>query len=92
MVSFLIHGGAEAARRFCETSQLFTLAESLGGVESLCELPAAMTHKGMPKPVREENGIYDNLIRLSIGIEDVEDLKADLVRALEEAGCDSAPH
>jgi cystathionine gamma-lyase len=92
MISFLIRGGIEAARRFCETSQLFTLAESLGGVESLCELPAAMTHKGMPKRVREESGVYDNLIRLSIGIEDVEDLKADLVRSLEEAGYGSAPH
>ncbi|KAL3434497.1 Cys/Met metabolism PLP-dependent enzyme-domain-containing protein [Aspergillus tetrazonus] len=85
MVSFLIRGGNKAAKKFCETSQLFTLAESLGGVESLCELPAAMTHNGMPKTVREENGVYDNLIRLSIGIEDLEDLKADLVHALERS-------
>lgn len=85
MVSFLIRGGSEAAKRFCEASQLFTLAESLGGVESLCEVPATMTHKGMPKDVREESGIYENLIRLSVGVEDVEDLKADLARALEEA-------
>lgn len=90
MVSFLIRGGTEAARRFCEIIKLFTLAESLGGVESLCELPAAMTHKGMPKAVREESGVYDHLIRLSIGIEDVEDLKADLVQALEAAVCGTA--
>lgn len=85
MVSLLIRGGNKAAKKFCETSQLFTLAESLGGVESLCELPAAMTHNGMPKAVREENGVYDNLIRLSIGIEDLEELKADLVHALERS-------
>lgn len=85
MISFLIRGGGEAARKFCEVTKLFTLAESLGGVESLCELPAAMTHNGMPKVVREESGVYDHLIRLSIGVEDVEDLKADLVRALDAA-------
>ncbi|GKZ22423.1 hypothetical protein AbraIFM66951_002917 [Aspergillus brasiliensis] len=85
MISFLIRGGSEAGRKFCELTKLFTLAESLGGVESLCELPAAMTHNGMPKAVREEGGVYDNLIRLSVGIEDVEDLKDDLLRALEDA-------
>lgn len=85
MISFLIRGGKDAARRFCESSRLFTLAESLGGVESLCEVPAAMTHSGMPKEAREEGGIFDNLIRLSVGIEDVEDLKMDLTQALEEA-------
>lgn len=85
MISFLIRGGNEAARSFCESSKLFNLAESLGGVESLCEVPAAMTHNGMPKDVREESGVYDNLIRLSVGVEDVLDLKADLVRALGEA-------
>lgn len=90
MISFLICGGIEAARRFCEILKLFTLAESLGGVESLCELPAAMTYKGMPEAVREESGVYDYLIWLSIGIEDVEDLKEDLVRALESAVCPSA--
>lgn len=66
------------------------MAESLGGVESLCKLPAAMTHNGMPKAVREESGIYNHLIRLSIGIEDVKDLKVDLVQALEAAVCGSA--
>ncbi|KJK61449.1 Cys/Met metabolizm PLP-dependent enzyme [Aspergillus parasiticus SU-1] len=75
----------EAARRFCESSRLFTLAESLGGVERLCEVPAAMTHCGMAKEVREEGGIFENLVRLSVGVENVEDLKVDLVWALEEA-------
>lgn len=85
MISFLIQGGKDAAHKFCESSRLFTLAESLGGVESLCELPAAMTHNGMSKEAREKSGISDNLIRLSVGIEDAEDLKVDLARALEEA-------
>ncbi|KAE8307737.1 pyridoxal phosphate-dependent transferase [Aspergillus transmontanensis] len=85
MISFLIRGGREAARRFCESSRLFTLAESLGGVERLCEVPAAMTHCGMAKEVREEGGIFENLVRLSVGVENVEDLKVDLVWALEEA-------
>ncbi|OJJ37052.1 hypothetical protein ASPWEDRAFT_170547 [Aspergillus wentii DTO 134E9] len=66
-------------------SRLFTLAESLGGVESLCKIPAVMTHKRMPREVREEGGIYIDLIRLSGGIEDVKDLKDDLARALEMA-------
>jgi cystathionine gamma-lyase len=87
MISFRIRGGSEAASKFCKMSRFFTLAESLGGVESLCEVPALMTHKAMPKDVREESGIYDDLIRLSVGIEDAEDLKADLVQALEKAVC-----
>lgn len=87
MISFLIRGDKDTARKFCESSRLFTLAESLGGVESLCEVPAAMTHNGIPKKAREESGIFDNLIRLSVGIEDVDDLKVDLTRALEEAVC-----
>lgn len=85
MISFLIRGGNEAAKRICESSQLFSSAESLGGVERLCEVPATMTHKGMPKDVREDGGIYENLIRLSVGVEAVEELKADLARALAEA-------
>ncbi|KAB8215501.1 pyridoxal phosphate-dependent transferase [Aspergillus novoparasiticus] len=75
----------EAARRFCESSRLFTLAESLGGVERLCEVPAATTHCGMAKEVREEGGIFENLVRSSVGVENVEDLKVDLVWALEDA-------
>jgi cystathionine gamma-lyase len=61
------------------------LAESLGGLESLCEIPAEMTHKGVPKDVREKGGIYDDLIRLSVGVEDVDDLKRDLLEALQKA-------
>jgi cystathionine gamma-lyase len=59
------------------------LAESLGGLESLCEIPAEMTHKGVPKDVREKGGIYDDFIRLSVG--DVDDLKRDLLEALQKA-------
>ena len=60
------------------------LVESLGGVESLCEVPAAMTYKAIPKETREEGGVHDNLIRLSIGIDDINDLTGDLIQALEE--------
>lgn len=79
MISFLHLGGAEAARKFVETTRLFTLAESLGGVESLIELPAAMTHLSAAGSLYE---IPANLVRLSVGIEAVEDLLADLDQAL----------
>lgn len=85
MVSFRIRGGGDAAARFCRATRYFTLAESLGGVESLCEIPARMTHASMPREARESVGVYDDLIRLSIGVEDVEDLKPDLELALAEA-------
>lgn len=85
MVSFRIHGGASAAARFCKESRLFTLAESLGGVESLCEIPAQMTHASMPPEDREKVGVFDDLIRLSIGIEDLHDLKRDLLESLDRA-------
>ncbi|KAJ5521903.1 hypothetical protein N7527_006018 [Penicillium freii] len=62
MISFRIRGGPDAATKFCEGSKLFTLAESLGGLESLCKIPAAMTHGAMPQHVREKGGIYDDLI------------------------------
>ncbi|MGH7723971.1 MAG: cystathionine gamma-synthase [Candidatus Eiseniibacteriota bacterium] len=75
-------GDLEAGRRFCEALRLFTLAESLGGVESLVTHPASMTHASVPKAQREETGFTDGLIRLSVGCEDVEDLKADLERGL----------
>lgn len=61
---------------------MLTVTESLGGVESLCEVPATMTHKGMPARAREESGVFGNLGRLSIGLEDVQDLKDDSGRAL----------
>ncbi|BBB89670.1 MAG TPA: cystathionine gamma-synthase [Methylomusa anaerophila] len=82
MVSFYLKGGAAETQKFLEKTRLFALAESLGGVESLVEAPAIMTHASIPKEVREQNGIYDNLVRLSVGIEDVKDLIADLDNAL----------
>lgn len=83
MISFVIKGGLEAAKRFNESTQLFRCAESLGGVESLIGLPAVMTHASVPLKVRENLGIVDGLIRLSIGIEDPIDLLKDLGQAFE---------
>jgi cystathionine beta-lyase/cystathionine gamma-synthase len=83
MLSFEVVGGVEAAREVARRTRLFTLAESLGGVESLIELPALMTHASLPPERRAEIGIDDGLIRLSVGIEAVEDLRADLARALD---------
>lgn len=85
MISFEVRGGLEPARRVVERTRLFTLAESLGGVESLIELPAAMTHASIPPAVRREHGVADGLVRISVGIEDVADLISDLDRALAEA-------
>lgn len=85
MISFRIKGGAKEASDFCAAAKIFTLAESLGGIESLCEVPAAMTHAGIPKDQREESGVYDNLVRLSVGIEDKDDLVADIAQALKAA-------
>jgi cystathionine gamma-lyase len=82
MVSFDIGGDLARARRFLENTHLFALAESLGGVESLVNHPAIMTHGSVPKDRREVLGITDTLIRLSVGIEDVDDLIADLDTAL----------
>jgi cystathionine beta-lyase/cystathionine gamma-synthase len=75
-------GGLERARRFVERTKLFALAESLGGVESLVGHPASMTHASVPREMREAMGLTDGLVRLSVGIEDVEDLIADLDQAL----------
>lgn len=82
MISILLKGDLEKARRFLETVEIFALAESLGGVESLIEHPAIMTHASIPKETREKLGIWDNFVRISVGIEDLDDLKADLDRAL----------
>ncbi|MFO0880047.1 MAG: cystathionine gamma-synthase [Gemmataceae bacterium] len=82
MVSLRLRGGAEAARRFLTRTRLFSLAESLGGVESLVCHPATMTHASIPAEIRLARGVDDGLIRLSVGIEDVEDLEADLQAAL----------
>jgi cystathionine beta-lyase/cystathionine gamma-synthase len=72
-----------ASRRFLERCKLFTLAESLGGVESLIEHPAIMTHASLPEDVRANLGIAEGLVRLSVGIESVDDLIAELEHALE---------
>jgi cystathionine gamma-lyase len=85
MLSFRIRGGHEAAERFCRATKLFTLAESLGGVESLVEVPSAMTHMGIPKEQREAAGVFDDLVRVSCGIEDEVDLVADILQALEKS-------
>jgi cystathionine gamma-lyase len=83
IVSFYIKGGLEAAKEFLENTRIFQLAESLGGVESLSCLPALMTHGSIPKTVREANGITENLIRLSVGIEGIEDILEDLENAFK---------
>lgn len=80
MVSIRVAGGIEAARRVVARTELFTLAESLGGVESLIELPAAMTHASVAGTALS---VPDNLVRLSVGIEDIEDLTLDIVTALD---------
>jgi cystathionine gamma-lyase len=85
IVSFRIRGELDAARRFMETCRLFALAESLGGVESLVDHPAIMTHASVPAAARAALGITDSLIRLSVGVEDVADLIADLDAALAAA-------
>jgi cystathionine gamma-lyase len=81
IVTFFLKGGLPEARRFLERLELFTLAESLGGVESLVDHPAIMTHASVPPEVRAKLGISDTLVRLSVGIEDAEDLIADLGQA-----------
>lgn len=84
MVSFTLKNNRIAdAIKVLESFKVFVLAESLGGVESLCGHPATMTHASIPKEEREKVGLSDSLIRLSVGIEDAEDLKNDLSQALE---------
>jgi cystathionine gamma-lyase len=83
MITFFIEGGMDAARHFLERVEVFSLAESLGGVESLIEHPAIMTHASIPADIRATLGITDNLIRLSVGIEDLDDLRNDLANALD---------
>lgn len=82
MITFFVKGGLPEARRFLERVKLFTLAESLGGVESLVEHPAIMTHASVPAENRKALGILDTLVRVSVGIEDVGDLVKDLEQAL----------
>ena len=82
MVTAVLKGGLTRATKFLERTELFTLAESLGGVESLIEHPAIMTHASIPAEIRKELGIDDGVVRLSVGIESVEDLVRDLDNAL----------
>jgi len=82
MVTAVLGGGLDDARRFLERVEIFALAESLGGVESLIEHPAIMTHASIPAGNRAALGITDGLVRLSVGVEDAEDLIADLAQAL----------
>jgi cystathionine beta-lyase/cystathionine gamma-synthase len=85
MISFELDGGLGESRRFLGALRVFTLAESLGGVESLAEHPALMTHASIPAEVRRELGISDTLVRLSVGLEHADDLWADIERGLEAA-------
>ncbi|HEX6853627.1 MAG TPA: PLP-dependent aspartate aminotransferase family protein [Candidatus Polarisedimenticolaceae bacterium] len=85
MISFGVRGGFEAAKAVCDGVRLATLAVSLGGLETLLEHPASMTHRAVPREEREAAGITDDLIRLSVGCEGVEDLEEDLDRALIRA-------
>jgi len=82
IITFFLKGGIAQARQFLEKLTIFALAESLGAVESLVDHPAIMTHASVPKEEREKLGITDSLIRLSVGIEDIEDLLEDLRYAL----------
>jgi cystathionine gamma-lyase len=82
MISVRLRGGKEGAQRFMTRTKLFSLAESLGGVESLVCHPATMTHASIPADIRQARGVDDGLVRLSVGIEDVDDLQEDLRRAL----------
>jgi cystathionine gamma-lyase len=82
MVTIVFKGGGPAAIRFCESVRVFSLAESLGGVESLCNHPAIMTHASIPKEIREARGVTDGLVRLSVGIEDIADLIGDVEQAM----------
>jgi cystathionine gamma-lyase len=82
MISVDLNSDLEGARRFLENVKIFALAESLGGVESLIEHPAIMTHATIPAETRAKLGIGDGLVRLSVGVEDLEDLRADLAYAL----------
>ena len=82
MVSFVLKGGEESARQFLGSTKLFSLAESLGGVESLVCHPVSMTHGSIPKAERDARGVVDALVRLSVGIEDIDDLVKDLEAGL----------
>jgi len=82
MISVRLKGGAESAHQLLKRTRLFSLAESLGGVESLIGHPATMTHASIPREIRTARGVDDGLVRLSVGIEDWDDLRDDLAVAL----------
>jgi cystathionine beta-lyase/cystathionine gamma-synthase len=84
MLSLELNGGLVAARNFCTSLRVFSLAESLGGVESLCCHPASMTHASIPKEIREPRGVTDGLVRLSVGTEHIDDLVADILQAFKQ--------
>ena len=92
MISFELLGGEAAARQFVEGLQLFTLAESLGGVESLVAHPATMTHASMDADARRVAGISDGLLRLSVGIEHADDLLADVSGGLQRCAAHTSLH
>lgn len=83
MVSFTLKADFETVKNFVMSTEVFILAESLGGVESLINHPASMTHASIPKEIREKHGVTDNLVRLSVGLENIDDLLIDLRRAFE---------
>jgi cystathionine beta-lyase/cystathionine gamma-synthase len=83
MVVVELEGGVAAAKRFCSRVRVFSCAESLGGVESLCSHPAIMTHASVPEEIRRSRGITDGLVRLSVGLEHIDDLIADVRQAVE---------
>ena len=85
MISFRLKGGKEQVSKFLKALKVFTLAESLGGVESLAQCPAFMTHSSVPAEQRAILGITDNLVRLSIGIESLEDIIEDVAQALAKS-------
>ena len=85
MISFYVKGDITMADRFLRALKIFTLAESLGGVESLIENPALMTHGSVPPEMRKKLGIDDNFIRISVGVEDFDDLIKDISDALDKA-------
>ena len=84
MISVVLKGGIESAKTFLENTNIFSLAESLGGAESLIEHPAIMTHASVPENIRNEIGIVDGLVRLSVGIETIGDLISDIEGALDK--------
>jgi len=86
MIAFELHGGVDAGRRVMNAVRLITLAVSLGGIDSLIEHPASMTHRSVPEEEQRRQGITAGLVRLAVGCEDVEDLLADLEQALAQAG------